>query len=38
MCANISLAREKLNFQPTISLEVGLLLTLEHDPKLKSLA
>ncbi|MCE1253449.1 MAG: NAD-dependent epimerase/dehydratase family protein [Anaerolineae bacterium] len=35
MCADISLAREKLGFQPTTSLEVGLRLTLEHDPKLK---
>jgi UDP-glucose 4-epimerase len=35
MCADISLAKEKLNFQPTISLEVGLRLTLEHDPKIK---
>jgi UDP-glucose 4-epimerase len=35
MCADIGVAKEKLNFQPTISLEVGLRLTLEHDPKLK---
>ena len=38
LCADISLAREKLNFQPTISLEVGIRLTLEHDPKLKTLS
>jgi UDP-glucose 4-epimerase len=37
LCADISLSREKLGFQPTISLEVGLRLTLEHDPKLKSI-
>jgi len=35
MCADVSLAKEKLNFQPTISLEVGMRLTLEHDSRLK---
>ena len=35
MCADISLARKKLNFQPKTSLEVGLRLTLEHDPRLR---
>jgi UDP-glucose 4-epimerase len=38
MCADVSLAKEKLNFQPTISLEVGMRLTLEHDPKLNQAA
>jgi UDP-glucose 4-epimerase len=32
MCADISLAKEKLTFQPRVSLEEGLRLTLEKDP------
>jgi UDP-glucose 4-epimerase len=32
MCADISLAKEKLTFQPRGSLEEGLRLTLEKDP------
>ncbi|MCS6907062.1 MAG: NAD-dependent epimerase/dehydratase family protein [Anaerolineales bacterium] len=32
MCADISRAKEKLTFQPYISLEEGLRLTLEKDP------
>lgn len=35
MCADISLAREKLNYQPRISLAEGLRLTLERDPLYK---
>jgi UDP-glucose 4-epimerase len=33
MCADITLAREKLGYQPRISLEEGLRLTLERDPR-----
>ena len=35
MCADISLARERLNYQPRISLAEGLRLTLERDPLYK---
>jgi UDP-glucose 4-epimerase len=35
MCADISLAREKLNFQPVVPLEEGLRLTLELDSRLR---
>ena len=35
MCGDISLAREKLGYQPTIPLEIGLGLTLERDPRLR---
>ena len=35
MCADISLAREKLGYQPAIPLEIGLGLTLERDPRLR---
>jgi len=35
MCANINLAREKLGYQPRFSLEQGLRLTLERDPRFK---
>jgi UDP-glucose 4-epimerase len=35
MRADLSLAREKLNFQPTVSIEAGLRLTLERDPRLR---
>jgi UDP-glucose 4-epimerase len=35
MCADISLAAEKLNYMPIIPLEMGLRLTLEHDPQFK---
>jgi UDP-glucose 4-epimerase len=38
LCADITLAKAKLNFQPTISLEVGMRLTMEHDPKLSALS
>lgn len=34
MCADISLAREKLGYKPQISLQEGLRLTLELDPRL----
>jgi UDP-glucose 4-epimerase len=33
MCADIGLAREKLGYQPRFSLEEGLRLTLERDPR-----
>jgi UDP-glucose 4-epimerase len=33
MCADISLAAQKLNFHPKISLPEGLRLTLERDPR-----
>jgi UDP-glucose 4-epimerase len=35
MCGDIQLAREKLGYQPTISLETGLRLTFERDPRLR---
>jgi len=35
MCADLSLAREKLGYQPTTTLEIGLGLTLERDPRLR---
>jgi UDP-glucose 4-epimerase len=35
MCADISLAREKLGYQPRFSLEEGLRLTLERDPRFR---
>jgi UDP-glucose 4-epimerase len=34
MCADISLAAEKLNFIPAIPLETGIRMTLEHDSRL----
>ncbi len=36
MCADLALAREKLGYQPRISLDNGLRLTLERDPRLQS--
>jgi UDP-glucose 4-epimerase len=35
MCADLSLAREKLDYEPKISLATGLRLTLERDPRFK---
>lgn len=35
MCADISLAREKLGYQPRITLTQGLRLTLERDPRFR---
>lgn len=35
MCADLSLAREKLGYQPRISLSEGLRLTLERDPRFR---
>jgi UDP-glucose 4-epimerase len=35
MCADLSLAREKLDYEPKISLATGLHLTLERDPRFK---
>lgn len=34
MCADLTLAREKLGYQPTTPLEIGLGYTLERDPQL----
>ena len=36
MCADISLAQEKLNYVPLIPLDMGLRLTLERDPQFKN--
>ncbi len=36
MCADISLAKEKLNYVPLIPLDMGLRLTLEQDPQFKN--
>jgi UDP-glucose 4-epimerase len=33
MCADLTRAREKLGYQPQISLEDGIRLTLENDPR-----
>jgi len=33
MCADLAMAREKLGYQPRISLPEGLRLTLERDPR-----
>jgi UDP-glucose 4-epimerase len=35
MCADLTLAKEKLNFQPRVVLTDGLRLTLERDPRFK---
>ncbi len=35
MCADLSLAAEKLNYRPSIPLETGLRLTLERDSRLR---
>jgi UDP-glucose 4-epimerase len=35
MCASLSLAREKLGYQPRFSIAEGLRLTLERDPRLR---
>jgi UDP-glucose 4-epimerase len=36
MCADMSLAAKKLNYRPAISLDTGLRLTLERDPRFKT--
>ena len=36
MCADLTLARALLGYQTTVALEVGLRLTLERDPRLRS--
>ncbi len=36
MCADISLAKEKLDYVPLITLEKGLQLTIEKDPQFKN--
>lgn len=35
MCADLTLAGQKLNYKPSISLEEGLRLTLQRDPRFK---
>ena len=35
LCADLSLAKQKLNYKPAISLEAGLRLTLQRDPRYK---
>lgn len=35
MCADLSLAAKKLNYRPSISLEDGLRLTLQRDPRFR---
>jgi UDP-glucose 4-epimerase len=35
MCASLALARERLGYTPRISLQDGLRLTTERDPKIK---
>ena len=35
MCADLALAAEKLNYKPALSLEEGLRLTLQRDPRFK---
>ncbi|HCC79275.1 MAG: epimerase [Chloroflexi bacterium GWB2_49_20] len=36
MCADLTLAAQKLNYKPSISLEEGLRLTLKRDPRLQA--
>jgi len=36
LCADLSLARQKLNYKPAFSLEQGLRLTLQRDPRYKT--
>ncbi len=36
MCASIALAEKRLNYKPSISLEDGLRLTLQRDPRFKN--
>jgi UDP-glucose 4-epimerase len=38
LCADLSLATRKLNYRPSISLEDGLRLTLQRDPRLVTLS
>jgi len=35
LCADLTLAREKLNYRPSIELNDGLRLTLRRDPRFK---
>ncbi len=35
MCADLTLAADRLNYRPSISLETGIRLTLERDPRLR---
>ena len=37
MCADLTLAKEKLGYSPSVSLEKGLRLTLEKDPRFQSI-
>ena len=36
MCADLSLAKEQLGYRPRVSLEEGIRLTLERDPRFKN--
>jgi hypothetical protein len=36
MCADLTVARSKLNFRPRYSLAEGLHLTVERDPRFQS--
>jgi nucleoside-diphosphate-sugar epimerase len=36
LCADITLAKEKLSFTPRYDLEEGLRLTLERDPRFRN--
>jgi UDP-glucose 4-epimerase len=36
LCADLTLAAEKLNYHPSIPLETGIRLTLERDPRLRA--
>jgi nucleoside-diphosphate-sugar epimerase len=36
MCADLTLARDKLGYRPRVSLEEGLRLTLERDPRFRN--
>jgi nucleoside-diphosphate-sugar epimerase len=35
LCADLTLAKEKLNYRPSIGLAEGLRLTLKRDPRFK---
>ena len=35
MCADLTLAHQKLDYQPLIPIEMGLRLTLEREPRLR---
>ena len=37
MCADLTLARQRLAYQPTVTLEMGLRMTMERDPRLRKI-